>query len=253
MVNFPASLDSITNPGAGTYQDDPGFELDVVIARLNDIAEQLEAKVGVGASNQSAVANTALVGNGVGQSSWGTIPGAALAAGSNFKKIAEVAGTGASGVMEISSIPSTYRSLMLAVVGRSDTAGAGGAVVNMTFETSPTAGAYNGVVILATTAVSSSENIGASAAIQVGAVPTAGSTASVYGSMTIVLHEYANGSVFKPVEAVCNSPLTLAGGSYQARLTVGTWESASAIDRIRLTVSGNWTTASRMTLFGLPA
>jgi hypothetical protein len=53
MVNFPASLDSLSNPTALTKRNDPGFELHTVISTLNDIAEQLEAKLGVGAANQS--------------------------------------------------------------------------------------------------------------------------------------------------------------------------------------------------------
>lgn len=70
MPNFPASLDSIANPGAGTYTDDAGFELDVVISLLNDIAEAIEAKVGIGGANQSPVANRILGADGTGTSSW---------------------------------------------------------------------------------------------------------------------------------------------------------------------------------------
>lgn len=248
---YPTSVTSFTPLTPTTRQDDPGLEGDVVINRIQVDLQAAETKLGTGAS--TATSNTVLRGTGTGTTAFGTIQAADIAAGAAVKKIGEVLGTGASAVLEISSIPASYRSLQVVVVGRSDAAGAGGAVANLTFETSPTAGAYNHVVVIATTAVSSAENIGTQASIQVGAFPTAGSTASVYGSMTINIHEYANGSVFKPVEAVCNSPLTLASGSYQARLAVGTFESASAIDRVRLTLgAGNWSTASRMTIFGMP-
>lgn len=53
-ANFPASLDALANPTATTNRDDPGFQLDLVIARIQDILEALEAKVGIGASVPSA-------------------------------------------------------------------------------------------------------------------------------------------------------------------------------------------------------
>lgn len=71
MPNYPTSLDSLTNPGSGTYTDDSGFELDVVIGRLQDIAEALEAKLGIGSS--AAAANQVLRGTGTGVTSFGAI------------------------------------------------------------------------------------------------------------------------------------------------------------------------------------
>jgi hypothetical protein len=71
MPNFPTSLDSLTNPSSSTYLDDSGFELDVLIGRLQDIAEALEAKVGIGASTASA--NSVLRATGTGSSGWGPI------------------------------------------------------------------------------------------------------------------------------------------------------------------------------------
>lgn len=53
-ANFPSSLDILSNPTATTNRDDVGFELDLVIGRLQDIAEALEAKLGVGASTPAS-------------------------------------------------------------------------------------------------------------------------------------------------------------------------------------------------------
>lgn len=49
-TNYPTSLDSLANPGLTTRRNDPGFELDLVISTLNDIAEALEAKLGIASS-----------------------------------------------------------------------------------------------------------------------------------------------------------------------------------------------------------
>jgi hypothetical protein len=78
MVSFPTSLDTLSNPGASTKTNDPGFELDEVISTLNDIAEALEAKVGIGASTPTA--STVLRGTGTGISAYGQVATGDIAA-----------------------------------------------------------------------------------------------------------------------------------------------------------------------------
>jgi hypothetical protein len=79
VVNFPASLDALLNPTSTTKRNAPGFELDVVISTLNDIAEALEAKLGTGASTPSA--NTVLRGTGTGTTTYGQVQAGEIAAG----------------------------------------------------------------------------------------------------------------------------------------------------------------------------
>ena len=50
MVNFPDSLDTLSNPNADTLLDAAGLEHDVQHANLNDIVEALEAKLGISLS-----------------------------------------------------------------------------------------------------------------------------------------------------------------------------------------------------------
>jgi hypothetical protein len=71
MVNFPTSLDSLANPGPGTYEDDVGFVHSDQHANANDILEALEGKLGIGSS--VAAANQVLRGTGTGVSGWGNI------------------------------------------------------------------------------------------------------------------------------------------------------------------------------------
>jgi len=125
--------------------------------------------------------------------------GAGFAAtGSIMRKIAEA--SGGSSVIEFSSIPQIYRALQLHVCGRSDGAGSSGASVWMTFETSPTAGAYNTQrSIFANTTTNLSEQLGIVDRVDVGAVPTAGSTANLYSGLTITIPEYRNPNMWKNV------------------------------------------------------
>jgi len=97
MVNFPSSLDSLANPDETTFTDDPGFELDVVISRIHDILEALEAKVGIGTTTPDAAHKTAKA-TAAGVSAWGY---------SSMVKLGEAAGDGSTAYVEVASIPST--------------------------------------------------------------------------------------------------------------------------------------------------
>lgn len=174
------------------------------------------------------------------------VPGGAL------RKIAEQTGTGASGVLEFPSIPATYRGLMLLFALRSDVASTS-ATLNLVFETSPTAGAYNYELFNASAAtVSGAENVGATDRIIVGAVPGASSTANVYATGEILIPEYANTGMFKSTMSRMSANLDISTTLLQVYHTSGLWESTAAIDRIRLTLAAsNFTTASRATLYGI--
>lgn len=79
MPNYPASLDSAIHPGPGTFRDDPGFELDVLVSELMDRTVALETKLGISAS--TAAAGTVLRGTSAGASAFGALQVGDLAAG----------------------------------------------------------------------------------------------------------------------------------------------------------------------------
>lgn len=70
VPNYPTSLDSLPDPTSTTYTDDDGFELDLLLQKLNAIVELLQARVGIGASNGTPVASRILGADGTGTSSW---------------------------------------------------------------------------------------------------------------------------------------------------------------------------------------
>jgi hypothetical protein len=165
----------------------------------------------------------------------------------------EEIGTGASGVLEFSNIPQNYRHLQISLMGRSDAA-ATSSSVHLTFETSPTAGAYNHQRLTGAAATAAaSENVGASDFIHALTVPAASSTANLYGGGEIIIFEYTNTGMMKMVNAQQGGATNVATGAIVAAITTGVWESTDAISLIRLTLAaGNWTTLSRATLYGVP-
>lgn len=167
-------------------------------------------------------------------------------------KIAEVSGTGSSGVLEFASIPATYRSLEIILHGKGTAAG-GFLSCYVTFEASPTNGAYAYMRTLGYAgAALSQENNFADEYIFGGAFP--GSTDGyLHGSARILLPEYTNPYSTRDVLVHGCSVGSTGSGGITPEMTAGVWYSSAAIDLVRLTIqSGSWTTTTRATLYGIP-
>jgi hypothetical protein len=86
-VNFPGSLDSAVHPGPGTYRDDPGFNLSLMVSNLWDAVVALENKVAIGASTPSGATNTVLRRTAANASAWGQLQTADIATGGQVSKV----------------------------------------------------------------------------------------------------------------------------------------------------------------------
>lgn len=222
---FPGAIDSLPRPSGNTKRNaGSGLNLSSVIDNISDAIEAIEAILGAGISTPNGV----------------------------MRKLAQVNGTGASGVLEFSSIPATYRSLVLHLVGKGTDGSA--QVIRLTFESSPTSGAYDNQTLVAlNTSFSGAENIGANDFITLGTAP-GNATANLFSAGEILLPEYANTSMFKCSLSRLADFRAISSANLAFFNTVGLWESTAAIDRIRLTLAaGSWTTTSRATLYGIPA
>lgn len=85
---YPTSADTFPTITSGTYQDDVGFEADVLLNRAFAAIVALEAKAGNGAS--TPVANALWRGTGTGTSAWGQLTDADVTPGA--LSIASLAG-----------------------------------------------------------------------------------------------------------------------------------------------------------------
>lgn len=84
MANFPASLDTFSNPSAGDSITSPSHATQHSDA--NDAIEAIEAKVGTGASTPTA--SNFLVGTGVGTSAWNkTVPAGTVVGTSDIQTL----------------------------------------------------------------------------------------------------------------------------------------------------------------------
>lgn len=224
---FPGAIDALPRPASNTKRNAAaGLNLSTVIDNLSDAIEAIETVIGAGITTPNGV----------------------------MRKLGEAVGTGASGVMEVTSIPQTYRHLLVTAVMRSSVAATSDGV-RLTFESSPTAGAYDRQRIqVFNTTVSGSEDIGASDFILMTAAAGASSPSGLVSAMDFIVFNYASTTVAKIVRNSGVAALDYATGNIRLENHGGVFEVLTpGIDRVRLTLaSGNWTTLARMSVYGLP-
>lgn len=77
--SFPGALDVLANPGPTTLKNQAGYEIDVVIARLQNCVMAIEAKLGLGASAPASAGVLRWTGGTA--SVWGTVQNGDIGAG----------------------------------------------------------------------------------------------------------------------------------------------------------------------------
>jgi len=164
----------------------------------------------------------------------------AVAAVGDYESIATANGTGSSGVITFSSIPSTYKHIQIRYIARS-TSGADGFI---TLNGSTSASRRHWVSGDGSSAGAASDALGY-------VVPTAGSSdaANIMGVGVIDILDYADTNKNKVTR-------TLGGidrnGSGYVILFSGLWITTSAISSLSITAaSGSWNTATTFALYGV--
>jgi hypothetical protein len=166
-----------------------------------------------------------------------------------FESIATATGTGASGTISFTSIPSTYTHLQVRILGRSDSAFLGGRATlimnndsgaNYASHALTGIGTGAGVAVVADTSATSINyiyTIGASA------------TANLMSVGVIDIHDYASTTKNKTVRILSGEDRNTVG---RIGVAGGLWQSTTAVNRLDIiTPSGNWTTASTFALYGI--
>jgi hypothetical protein len=169
-------------------------------------------------------------------------------AGSSYESIATANGTGSSGVITFSSIPSTYKHLQIRAIARSTFADTN-TYPNITFN-SDTASNYSWHILDGN---GSAVSAGAGASQSTAGVPTftaANSSANIFGVMVLDILDYANTDKYKTIRYFGGHD---QNGSGILRFGSGSWRSTSAISTITFTAIGsaNWATNTSFALYGI--
>jgi hypothetical protein len=176
--------------------------------------------------------------------------GATIAGSGVPLKISEQVLVGVTASITFSSIPSTFRSLMISTVCRSNNAST--TTLNMRFngDTGNNYGCQN--LAAQQTTVLASESVGVSS-IQMRDLAAAASTASYPSIYTIHIPWYASTTFMKLCSAENEWSSGTASGSVVSFTVKGRWSSTAAINSITLLpAAGSFIAGSNFALYGLP-
>lgn len=169
--------------------------------------------------------------------------------GGSFESIATAVGTGSSGTITFSSIPSTYQHLHLRWISRSDRAVVQD-TMQITFNSSATGYAYhliNGDGAGASAQASSATTyIGLSPGSCIGS----STAANIIAAGFIDIYDYASSTKAKTLRTFFGNDRNGAG---QSNLGSGLWTSTNAITSITILPggAGNFTTQTQIALYGI--
>jgi hypothetical protein len=170
------------------------------------------------------------------------VAGAGGAAAGAYELIATANGTGSSGVITFSSIPSTYKHLQLRWTSKTNSSDT---QLLLTFN-SLTSYAYHQLIGTGSTVTSSAGTSAANILLNGGTEDN--NAANIFAAGVMDILDYANTTTNKTVRA-------LQGRNYNNRiiLTSGVSLSTNAISSITFTTGsgGSYTTASRFSLYGI--
>jgi hypothetical protein len=164
-----------------------------------------------------------------------------------FESIASATGTGSSNTISFTSIPQTYQSLQLRILGR----GSSGTVENVSVRCNNNGSNIytrhqlkgDGATATANGAISLA---GITQSFQ---VPGNTGTANAMGVAIIDIHNYTSTSQNKTIRIFAGNDLNDTNGTIY--LTSGLFIDTTAVTEVNLITSSNWTTTSQFALYGI--
>ena len=166
----------------------------------------------------------------------------------SFESIASATGTGSSGTITFSSIPSTYQHLQIRGIFRSDV---GSQATNLSIQLNNTGGApYARHLLEADGSATSVSANTAQTSMVVGYATAASQAANIVAPWIIDIHDYASSTKSKVIR---NFGGYDANGSGYLFLSSGLQPATTAITRIDIVFlnGSNFTTATRVALYGI--
>jgi hypothetical protein len=177
-----------------------------------------------------------------------TTAGGGGGAGS-YELISTAYGTGSSGVITFSSIPSTYKHLQIRVTGRSTRSGSTNTSAYMQLNGSASGYAYHRLYGDGSSVSSGAITSMTYAQIAVSTFPAADDTANVHAASVIDILDYASTTKNTTIREFIG-----ANGSVikQIGLYSALWNNTAAVTSITINDQfANWTTTSRFSLYGI--
>jgi hypothetical protein len=171
--------------------------------------------------------------------------GGAPASLNSYESIATASGTGSSGTISFTSIPSTYKHLQVRFLSRSDSAGLNQVFVQFNSDTGSN---YSQHLLLGYGSVESSGTANASR-MSVSLQGGSSTAANIYGACVVDVLDYADTNKYKTTRGLGGAD---ANGSGYVWYSSGNWRNTNAISSVQIIAeNGNFTTASSFALYGI--
>jgi hypothetical protein len=168
----------------------------------------------------------------------------------SFESIATATGTGSSGTITFSSIPSTYASLQIRMLGKTATAAAGADALDITFNgDSGSNYVYHNITGNGTIATAGASST-STTFIRIGSGAGRATETNICAVSIIDIHDYASTTRNKTMRRFGGFDKNGSGGVIV--LNSGLWMSTSAITSIEIaSTGGNFTTQNVFSLYGI--
>jgi len=178
----------------------------------------------------------------------------ASANASSFESIATATGTGSSGTITFSSIPSTYKHLQIRAIARDTyTGGNDDANYTITFNNTTTGLKYTGHYLRGNgSAASAGANTGQNQFYIYNGEMDSGATANAMGVAIIDLIDYADTSKYKTMRYFTGADANTASTNFHVALGSGVFMDTTAISSIQITsANANFTSTTQFALYGI--
>jgi hypothetical protein len=164
---------------------------------------------------------------------------------SSYESIASATGTGSSGTISFTSIPSTYSHLQIRGIAY-DAAGIG-YTVKIQFN-GDTGSNYAYHVLLGTGAVAAA-GVSSTPTESIAIINNTGTITNALPATIVDVIDYANTSKYKTARIFDGYEKNASGGNIEFRS--GLWMSTSAINRVDIKMDGNFATNTTFALYGI--
>jgi hypothetical protein len=149
------------------------------------------------------------------------------------------------GTVTLSSIPSTYKDLMLVINARTDSSSLSSGLLRLNGDTGTN---YSSTMLIGNGTSATSERYSNESFIRIGYAIGSSQLATTYSTQVIQILDYANTSRFK---TILSRDASDTNGSGITQLSAGLWRNTAAISSLTYPVS--LVSGSTLTLYGIKA
>jgi len=173
----------------------------------------------------------------------------AAAAGA-YESISSTTLSSTTGWFNINSIPSTYTSLQVRIVGRSQQGTARASTVSMLCNSDQTT-SYSSHYLSGDGSAAAVGEAASNNRADIGYVPTSGYASNIFGTLIIDIHNYASTTQYKTIRAYSGFDTNAAGTS---AINSGLWQKTNAITQLSFSNENNgfdWSVGTTFALYGI--